>query len=222
VRGVGGNAGRALALAGCLAALPLAACGGPGTQDSDEPSGDFTVEITKAQFPSQQRLAESARMSITVRNSGDKRVPVVAVTLRPSTGGADTSGSGDQGSGAAAFGYRSSQSGLADPTRPIWIVDRGPDQVQNQGPGGAVTAYTDTWAMGSLKPGQAKTFTWDVVPVRPGSFTIGWRVTAGLDGKATAKLRDGSVPSGSFKVSVNGAPSRLTVDDNGNVVPLGD
>ena len=218
------NARRALAATACAAALPLAACGGPGKQDEDESGGDFTVAVTRASFPKQQRLAKSARMTITVRNTGDERVPVVAVTLRssglPGSSGAagSTSGSGGQGQGLDAFGYRSPQPGLSDPTRPIWVVDRGPRQFLGEGPGGGVTAYVATWALGELQPGKSKTFVWDVTPVRSGNYSIGWQVSAGLDSKAKAKLSNGAVPKGAFSVSIDGAPEQLRVDDDGEIV----
>ena len=57
----------------------------------------------------------------------------------------------------------SDQPGLANPSRPIWIVDRPPGRVQrvpaqlpdgSGSPGGAVTAYSNTWALGPLAPGR--------------------------------------------------------------------
>jgi hypothetical protein len=218
VRGVGGKAGRGLALAACAAVLPLAACGGSSKQDADEPNGDFTVDVVRAQFPRQQLLAETAKMVITVRNVGNEDVPLVAVTLT-SGGGVSSSGNGTQGSGSEAFGYRTPQPGVADSLRPIWVVDRGPGQVQTEGPGGGVTAYVGTWTLGKLAPRQEKTFTWDVVPARSGNYRIDWRVEAGLDGKAKARLSDGSIPRGAFPVYISAAPSKQRVTDSGQIVP---
>lgn len=218
MRAVGGNGRRALAITACAVALPLAACGGTAKQDADEPSGNFTVEVTRASFPKQQTIAQQAMMSIAVRNVGNDKVPIVAVTLS-SGGGGSTSGTGAQGQGVDAFSYRSAEPGLQDPRRPIWIVDRGPRQVMGQGPGGGATAYVGTWALGALKPGQTKTFTWAVTPVRAGSYSVGWSVSAGLDGKAKARLRNGSVPRGGFKVSINGTPAQTRVTESGQVVP---
>jgi hypothetical protein len=217
VRAVGGNARRALAATACALAVPLAACG-VDKQDEDEPSGDFTVEVTRASFPKQQRIAQQALMTIAVRNVGEERVPIVAVTLR-SGGSGSTSGSGAQGQGLDAFSYRSKQPGLADPARPIWIVDRGPRQFLGEGPGGGTTAYVGTWALGTLKPGQTKTFTWYVTPVRGGDYNVDWRVSAGLDGKAKARLRDGGIPTGDFPVSIDEAPERQQVTESGEIVP---
>jgi hypothetical protein len=217
VRDVGGKARRGLALAACAAVLPLVACGGSDKQDADEASGDFTVDVVRAQFPRQQRLAETAQMVITVRNVGDEKVPLVGVTLT-SGGGVSSSGNGTEGSGAESFGYRTPQPGVADSLRPIWVLDKGPGQVQPEGPGGSVTAYVGTWTLGPLEPRQQKTFTWSVVPSRAGNYRIDWRVEAGLDGKAKARLSDGSIPRGAFPVFISGAPSQQRVTDSGEVV----
>ena len=76
----------------CAASLPLAACGGGDKQDADEPSGNFSVQVTRASFPKQQRLAKTALMAIAVRNVGKDDLPTVAVTLRRGGGGSGAPG----------------------------------------------------------------------------------------------------------------------------------
>jgi hypothetical protein len=206
---------------GGAAAVLATGCGGQDKQDADEPEGNFTVAVTRAEFPEQQRIARQARMTIVVRNTGAKRIPNVSITLypggQPTTGGS-SSGSGAQGQGVDAFGFRTTQPGVSDPARPVWIVDRGPKQRLREGPGGAVTAYVNTWALGPLAPGKTRTFTWDVTPVKPGVRKIGWRVNAGLDGKAKAKLSDGSIPRGTFETVIRGDPAEAVVGDDDQVV----
>jgi hypothetical protein len=54
-------------------------------------------------------------------------------------------------------------------------------------------------------------------------FRLSWRVSAGLDGKAKAKLPSGGVPQGTFAVNVSREPSQARVDpDSGEVVRGGD
>jgi hypothetical protein len=202
--------------------MSLGACGGGEKQDADEPRGDFEVQVTRASFPAAQKLAEKSRMTITVKNTGDQQVPNLVVTLRSGRPGATSSGNGANGTGTDAFGYRTSQPGVADPTRPTWVVDAGPDQVQKEGPGGGATAYNNTWALGPLAAGRTKSFTWDVTPVRAGTYAIDWRVAAGLDGKAVAKSSSGRVPEGSFTVSISQKPSQATVGPDGEVIRGGD
>jgi hypothetical protein len=127
-------------------------CGGAKGQDADEPAGTYKLEVIRASFPTRQRLAQRSELQISVRNAGGETVPNVAVTVEPVQPGAKSK--------AAAFEEASTQSGLANPSRPVWVLDSGP-------PGG-LTAYTNTWALGKLRPGQIKTFVWRVTAVKPG------------------------------------------------------
>jgi hypothetical protein len=189
----------ALALAGLVAA----GCGGGTRQDADEPSGTFPVDVVSATFPAKQRLAESTKLQIAVRNAGNKAVPNVAVTVE--------SDEADQTAAAAAFAEASEEPGLADPSRPVWVLDAGPH--------GGITAYTNTWALGELKPNQTKTFVWRVTAVKPGVHAIKYKVAAGLDGKAKAVVAGGNEePAGTFTVNVSGKPANARVGPNGQVI----
>ena len=170
----------------------VAGCGGGERQDEDEPEGTFKVEVVDADFPLAQRLAKAETLTIRVRNADTKKIPNVAVTVD-------------------SFTTVSKQEGLADPSRPVWIVDDGPQ--------GGTTAYTNTWALGEIPPGQERTFTWKVTAIKPGDYTVKYRVSAGLDGKAKAQLGDGGVPEGSFKVKIADTPPAARVDpETGKVI----
>jgi len=176
-----------------LASVAVAGCGGESQrQDADEPRGSWTVDVVDAEFPRSQRLAKQETMRISVRNDDDRAVPNVAVTVE-------------------GFSRRSDQAGLADPTRPVWILD--------DGPRGGTTAYTNTWALGPMAPGATKTFEWRATPVEPGTHKLTYRVSAGLDGKAKAQLPGGDQPAGEFEVRVAREPSQARVDpDTGEVI----
>jgi hypothetical protein len=179
-----------------VAALASAGCGGGTRQDASEPSGTFRVDVVRASFPTKQRLAKSERMVITVRNSGTKDVPDLAVTV-------------------SSFASRSEQAGLADPNRAVWIID--------EGPRGGDTAYVNTWALGRLAPGQTRRFVWRVTAVQSGTHTVKWQVAAGLNGKAKAAMADNRAPEGSFTVDVSDKPSQARVDpETGKVVRNGE
>jgi hypothetical protein len=179
-----------------VAALASAGCGGGTRQDASEPSGTFRVDVVRASFPTKQRLAKSERLVIAVRNSGTKDVPNLAVTV-------------------SSFASRSEQAGLADPSRAVWIID--------DGPRGGDTAYTNTWALGRLAPGQTRRFVWRVTAVQSGTHTVKWQVAAGLNGKAKAAMADNRAPEGSFTVDVSDKPSQARVDpDTGKVVHDGE
>jgi hypothetical protein len=168
-------------------------CGGDERQDANEPKGTYDVKVVNASFPSEQRLSEHATMKIAVRNEGNKTVPNIAITVGRN--------------GTATFSYESQQPGLADPERPIWIVD--------DPPYGGTTAYVDTWALGALRPGQTKTFRWGVTAVRPGDYTVDYLVAAGLNGNAKVRRADAR---GSFRVHVTARPAQACVTDSGEVV----
>lgn len=183
---------RWIALAGCAAVV--AGCGGgeSARQDADEPSGTWTVDVVEAEFPRSQRLAEQETLRVRVRNTADRAIPNLAVTVD-------------------SFSRRSEQANLADPNRPVWIVD--------DGPRGGTTAYTNTWALGRVPAGQTKTFEWKVTPVEAGTHKVSYRVAAGLDGKAKARLDGGDRPEGTFTVRVSKEPSQSRVDpDTGDVI----
>ena len=187
-------------MAALAAAVLFAGCGGEPRQDENEPSGSFRLEIADAKFPASQSIAESSTMQVDVRNAGRRAAPHVAVTVAP-----DPS---KQGEGTVAFGQRVDDSRLSDPERPVWIVDEGPE--------GGDSAATNTWALGRLAANQTKTFRWKVTAVQPGSYTIKYRVSPGLDGKA--RLAGGGRTDGSFRVRIEDKPVPARVDGNGNVV----
>ena len=181
-----------LALAATTSALAVAGCGGNERQDASEPSGTFEVAVVRTSFPTKQHLAQPERFVIAVRNSGDRAVPNVAVTV-------------------SSFAERSEQAGLADPERAVWIIDSSPS--------GGQTAYTNTWALGRLAPGQTRRFVWRVTAVKAGTHTVKWQVAAGLNGKAKATLSGNRAPAGSVTVDVSDKPAQSHVDpETGTVV----
>lgn len=168
------------------AGLALASCGGGERQDVGEAAATYTVDVAEASFPSAQRLAKQSEMRIAVQNTGAEPIPDVAVTVD-------------------SFYRRSEQAGLADPERPVWIVDRGPE--------GGGTAFTNTWALAGLAPGQTKTFTWKVTPVESGRYSVKYTVAAGLHGKAKTRDDAGDAPvTGTFRVRVSQQPSTSRVN----------
>jgi hypothetical protein len=195
-------------ICGALAALLLSACGGGQRQDATEPSGKFTVEVTTASFPSSQRLSEHAHLVLAVHNVSGKTLPDVAVTIcnvtcrYPAPPGGGTS--------AAAFSENLQMPGLAHRSRPVWVVDNPP--------AGAVTAYSNTWALGQLPRGRTARFDFGVTAVKPGRHMVAWEVAAGLNGKAKAVLSDGSLPHGTFTVLVHNTPAQTYVNNGGQVV----
>ena len=178
----------------------VAGCGSGPRQDADEPSGSYKLEVAAAKFPASQSIAQDSRMIVTVRNDDTKAAPNVAVTVETDPSKA--------GQGTVAFGQRVDDSRLSDNERPVWIV--------NEGPPGGDSAATNTWALGRLGPGETRTFTWKVTAVEPGSYTLRYRISPGLAGKA--KLASGGRTDGLFKVTIDDKPVPARVNDKGQVV----
>ncbi len=207
-----------------LIAPLLAACGGGQRQDATEPSGNFPVQVSDATFPTAQRLAQHSHLVITVRNAGTQTIPNIAVTICNVT--CSFPAPVGEGTSVQAFAAYLNMPNLASHSRPVWIVDDAPGpcnySCQSGGPGGATTAYANTWALGALKPGATAKFDWAVTAVQPGKYTVAWQVAAGLNGKAKATLAGGGgKPKGTFDVTIAKAPAQSYVNGSGQIVTTG-
>jgi hypothetical protein len=186
---------RALVIPVLAAAVGVAGCGGGGPrQDANEQSGDYKVQVVEAKFPGKQSLATRSRMVIRIKNVDTRTIPNVAVTVK-------------------SFDQTKNDPTLADPRRPQFVV--------NTGPRGGDTAYVGTSALGPLKPGQTKTFTWDVTAVVAGKYSLKYAVAAGLNGKARAVLAGGGTPTGQFSGTVSDKAPQAKVADDGHTVVTG-
>ncbi len=132
---------------------------------------------------------------------------------------------------AGAFSVISEQEGLAIPSRPVWILEQGYPRVAGteagpapagelSGSGGADAVQTNTFSFGELEPDEEREVVFQVTPVQPGTYTVHYRIAAGLQGKAVAVNDDGSLPEGEFVVRISDVPPQTRVDDNGKVVPI--
>jgi len=223
-----------LALA-CATTLAAAGCGSGDRQDEDEPKGEFPVEVVSATFPKEQKLAKDSKMEIVVRNAGTKEIPVISVTVecpgqkqdeganRSGGSGGSASGAGSQGGG---FNYRSTFPGVADPSRPQFVVNTIPTRTPRNYDRGRLdplersSAYVSTYPLGKLAANREVTFEWDVTAVRAGPYKICWKVNAGLDGKAKAvPPQDGGPISGQFAGEVDDkAPDARIADDGRTII----
>ncbi|CAN5414808.1 hypothetical protein BH10ACT11_BH10ACT11_21710 [soil metagenome] len=207
----------AAALTCSVLGLSIAACGGSKErQDANEPSGDFPVNVAVAKFPSRQRLADTSDLRLKIENPGKQTLPNLAITIY----------TGDM-KASEPFNVRSDQAGLADPNRPIWILEENypkllaPEipvtEVGKAPSAGAETANTDTYAFGSVRPGDSVDALWRVTPVKAGTYTVHYEISAGLYGKAKAVTRDGSKVEGEFVVTISDKPPKTRVSDSGKV-----
>jgi len=206
--------GAAIALIAIIAS-GASACGDDAErQDADETAGDFPVEVTAAEFPPDQRLAQTTDLELGIENAGDEDVPDLAVTIF--TGDKPSSGS---------FSVRSEQPGLADPNRPVWILENGfpklvtrpVKDLETAPPAGAEAAQTNTFSFGPLAPGESKDIVWRLTPVQAGSYTVHYELAAGLSGKAKAVTRDGGPVEGEFVVTITDKPPQARINSAGEV-----
>ena len=194
----------------------VSACGGGERQDVTEPSGNFPVQVAKAKFPKRQQLVETSDVQLKIKNVGDQTIPDLAVTIytRP----APTAKS--EPKGGSSFDIRVDQPGLANPNRPVWILEQGYPKLITPGvtlknlataPAvGAAAAQTDTFQFGAVRSGESKDIVWRVTPVRAGTYTVHYEVAAGLQGKAKAVTADGSPVKGEFAATITSKTPRTT------------
>jgi hypothetical protein len=201
----------------CIVALSgiLAGCGGGGggevgEQFDNESAGDYPVEVIEADFPSKQVIARQYDLVIAVRNSGEKTIPAMSVTL-------DVPGKGS----TLAFAYRDRQQGLAQPQRPIWVLEEGwPKLADTVGRGGTATANRRTFNFGEVEPGDTANMVWKVTAVKPGAHLLSYQVAAGLGGDSNAVDASGETPKGVLPARISDVPIMTKIDKKGNIVPL--
>ncbi|MBJ7329985.1 MAG: hypothetical protein JHC95_08820 [Solirubrobacteraceae bacterium] len=175
---------RSIAPAACVGLLALSGCGGDDKQDASDRAGTYEVEVAST-MQRRQQLSRQTTLRVLVRNTGSEAIPNVAVSL-------------------AGLNQPAEQRGIADPQKPVWIVDNAPRA--------GVTAYVSTWALGKLEPNGVQEYTWKLTPIEPGTHKLAWRVAGNLTGTAETQTADGEVPEGEFTVRVRERPPRVVVN----------
>jgi len=171
-----------LAVTAAFATVGLAACG-----DDQQAKKTETVklELVGASFAPLQKLAKEETMRITVRNPTSKTIEQVTATVSPG----DTAGTG------SGFDTRSADPGVADPSRPIWVVDEAPKN--------GVTADPAVTRLGPIAAGKSASFTWKLMPVRPGTYKLRWTVGGNLTNQVRVTDQQGDPISGTFPVRIS-------------------
>lgn len=70
-----------LALSAALAALFVAGCGGGQAQNSDAPTGTWTVKVLRWDFPKTQPLGRPVDFILDVQNQDQRDIPQLIVTV---------------------------------------------------------------------------------------------------------------------------------------------
>jgi hypothetical protein len=195
-----------------LLSVALIACG-DDSPDEDEASGKYSVKVVTAEFPTEQRLGETVLLRLGVRNTGDKAVPALTMTI--SVGGREGRTS------SLPFTIHDPQPGLAQPDRPVWVLSATyPRLTGSSEPGGAQSANQKTFNFGRLKPGATVEAIWKLSAVREGRFPLLYSVDADLQGSAKAVTGNETRPGGSFAVEISSTPQDVEVTDSGEVVEI--
>jgi hypothetical protein len=199
------------------AGAAISACGGGTRQDANEPTGKFPVKVTRASFPNRQHISRRTDLVLGVQNAGSKPLPSLAVTIW--TGDTKANGS---------FSVRLDQPNLANPSRPVWILENLYPKLLGNGvtlanvekapSAGAEVAQTDTFDFGRVKPGKTRVMDWRVTPAMTGTYTVHYAIAAGLQGNAKAVTPAGSPVRGEFVVTVGSKPPQTCVLPNGQVI----
>lgn len=214
-------------MAALALSLAVSACGGSGgtggssgsgaghgSAGSRNPSGgSFPVQV-KSSFPAVQRLAQQTHLVISIHNSGSRPMPDVAVTLTNPKYGTSA-----QALSTLLAAPAAGQPILASRSRPVWIIDQAPGpcrySCKQGGPGGAATAYSNTWALGPLAPGHTVKFDWKVTAVQSGTYRVRYQVAPALTGGGHAT---GPSSSGQLSVRVSAKPRQAYVNNAGQIV----
>jgi hypothetical protein len=155
--------------------LAVTGCGGTGERRDRDVDGVQTVAVERVSFPARQRVGQQSSFEMIVRNAGQRTIRDLVVTLRGFSGRAAPDA----------------------PQRPRWLVDAAP--------GGGVTTIDDTYACGTLAPGERSTLRWRVTAVQAGTHELDYDVP-------DARLADGRRPRARLAVRVSGRPAFAHVD----------
>jgi hypothetical protein len=191
----------------------ISACGGSGEagdQFPDEAAGEYPVEVVGTEFKRRQFVGRTYALRIAVRNTGDETVPALVATI--DLPGRDST---------LAFATRDPQPGLAQPQRPVWVMEAGyPKLAGTIGRGGAATANRRTFNFRELPPGETAVMVWRVTALEPGLYRLVYEIDAGLGLDTSAVDSEGEIPAGALPVRVTDRAVPTKVNRKGNVVPL--
>lgn len=193
-------------------AVLISACG-ESQSDSNERPGTYKVAVTDASFPAKQFVGQTSLMQIDVKNTGDKTVPALTVTINVESKAG--------GESRIPFAIHDPQPGLAGPDRPVWVLAATyPRRVGSSAPGGSETSNAKTYSFGPLKPGKSVEAVWKLSAVRAGKYTVGYEIDAGLSGEAKAKTSSDVRPGGTFVTQISTELPETEVNGAGEIVEI--
>ena len=174
-----------------LAAVLIAGCGSEPRQDENEEEADYPVEVTVAEFPARQRLAETVDLELAFQNSAQKTSPTspspsTRVTRRRTA--RSTSAPSNR-----AWPTPTAPSGSSRTTiRRSWRTARARRTSTPRPPPEPSRLRPTPTPSASFRPATTIHTVFRVTPVKGGTYTVHYEVAAGLDGNARATTEDGA------------------------------
>ena len=153
-------------------------------QDANAKPGTWKVAVEKWEFPKRQPLGTPVTMKLVVRNVDTREMPHLVVTV---------------GGLAMPVDQQRAQSRA----RPVWII--------NDDPEGNQTVYKTlekrTFLTGALAPGEARTLTLAITPIRRGKHAVSYAINPDLFGTGRAETADGDDATGVRSVAIDPTPN---------------
>ena len=180
----------------------------------NQAAGTYRVQVVKAaKFPTSQLLAQTSLLRIGVRNTGDRTIPDLAVTI--SVGGLAGRTS------ALPFTIHDPQPGLAQPDRPVWVLAQSyPRFAGSSRRAGAQTSNPKTFAFGPLKPGATTEAVWKLVAAKAGDYPLLYESTPGSAAPPRPRPRREPNPVARSRCTSSRKPPNTIVNGKGQVIIL--
>lgn len=191
---------RLVTVTGLAGSALLAGCGSISEAPPEPKAEQVELRVQAPKWvPKEQVSGDATYFSMTITNTGDNAAPNVIVNLQGLTDQVlqprEEEDEGLQAEEDLPPNNEPDDAAENSETvdRAAWIVDKAPQ--------GSALAGSDNYSGGRLEPGRTITMRWELGAVRPGTFTLGWKVFSGLN-SAQAKATSGTGLTGEITQTI--------------------